>query len=246
MRPRIAITALAGVICFSSWLQFELLTTMKAVNSQLSELRGTRRGTQPPVKPMLDVRTLGPIDLKGDPVMGDQKAAVAMVEYSDFECPFCARFANDTWPTLEQEYVSTGKIRVFFKHQPLPIHRNARRAAEYAICSAGQGKFWEMHDKLFQAPRLLDESSLQSNARAIGLNSKSLERCLAEEAAEKVRMDQASAEAVGATGTPAFFIGRLMPGPTLKAVRRVSGAVSVDQFRAAINQVLAQSADGLK
>ncbi len=82
---------------------------------------------------------------------GDENASVTLVEYSDFECPFCARFSTQTLPQILEEYVNSGKVRIAFKHFPLPFHASAQKAAEASMCAGEQGKFWEYHDKLVEA-----------------------------------------------------------------------------------------------
>src|SRR3989344_4001132 len=92
------------------------------------------------------------VDLGGAPVRGSASSAVTVVEFSDFECPFCGRMFTQTLPQLQRDYIDTGKVRFVYKQFPLTsIHKNAQWAAEASLCALEQGKFWEMHDKLFTA-----------------------------------------------------------------------------------------------
>ena len=91
------------------------------------------------------------INIEGAHVLGDSNAKVVLVDFSDYECPYCIRHFNQTWPDIKKNYVDTGKIRVVFKNFPLNFHPNAQKAAEAAECASDQGKFWEMHDKIFSA-----------------------------------------------------------------------------------------------
>lgn len=91
------------------------------------------------------------IDIGDSPVLGESGAKVTIVEFSDFECPYCARHFTQTWPKIKSEYLDKGLIKLIFKNYPLTFHTNAQKAAEAAECAKEQGKFWEMHDKLFQA-----------------------------------------------------------------------------------------------
>jgi len=91
------------------------------------------------------------INIEGSPVLGDSNAKVTLVEFSDFECPYCIRHFSQTWPELKKTYIDTGKVKIVFKYFPLGFHPNAQKAAEAAECSNDQGKFWEMHDKIFSA-----------------------------------------------------------------------------------------------
>lgn len=91
------------------------------------------------------------IKIEGSPVLGDSNAKVTLVEFSDFECPYCIRHFSQTWPDLKKNYIDTGKVKIVFKYFPLTFHPNAQKAAEAAECANSQGKFWEMHDKIFSA-----------------------------------------------------------------------------------------------
>lgn len=91
------------------------------------------------------------IELGDSPVLGDANAKITIVEFSDFECPFCARHFTQTYPEIKSNYIDKGITKLIFKNYPLPFHSSAQKAAEAAECAKEQGKFWEMHDKLFTA-----------------------------------------------------------------------------------------------
>src|SRR2546426_5238069 len=166
---------------------------------------------------------------------GRPDAPVTVYEMSDFQCPYCRSFALTTLPILEREYVQTGKVRLVYINLPLPyLHANAFAAALVATCAARQGKFWPMHDALFQhqeawaalkdpVPYLLALAD-----SAAGLNRARLARCATEPAvAAEVRSDAARAAASGATSTPTFYIeGGLL-----------EGAQPIEVFRAALDSI---------
>lgn len=135
------------------------------------------------------------MSLDGAATKGDRKAKVALIEYSDFQCPFCGRFARETLPQLDEKYVRPGKVLVAFRHLPLPIHALAQRAAEAAECAGQQNKFWLMHDFLFRDSGQLAESKLTSSAAGLGLNDGQFKACLEGRTAAKARADAAFARA---------------------------------------------------
>jgi protein-disulfide isomerase len=167
-------------------------------------------------------------DIKiGDaPTMGPASAKVTVVAFSDFQCPFCSR-AVPTLKQIESDY--KGRIRVAFKQMPLPFHDKAHLAAEAALAANEQGKFWEMHDKLFANQQALDRPSLEKYAEELGLNMAKFKAAL-DSGKFKERVDREAKEgnAVGATGTPTFFInGHILVG-----------AQPVDAFKTAIDAEL--------
>jgi protein-disulfide isomerase len=164
-------------------------------------------------------------------------ARVAVIEYSDFECPFCGKFARETLPALEAKYVRTGKVLLVFRQFPLPIHALAYKAAEGTLCAGRQDRFWEMHDQLF-LNRALDEGSLRRYARVIGLNEQQFESCLQGEAADAVRQEVESGKTLGVSGTPTFLLGYIQPDGRLKVTERLSGAQPVAAFEAVLDRLL--------
>jgi protein-disulfide isomerase len=170
----------------------------------------------------------GKQDIKlGDaPVMGPASAKVLVVAFSDFQCPFCSR-AVPTLKQIEQDY--KGKIRVAFKQMPLPFHDHAHLAAEAALAANEQGKFWEMHDKLFANQQALERANLDQYAQDLGLNMSKFRAALdSGKFKEKVDSDAKEGAAVGATGTPTFFING----------HKLVGAQPVEAFKTAIDAEL--------
>jgi protein-disulfide isomerase len=170
-----------------------------------------------------------PIILTTDHILAEGTPALTVVEYADFQCPFCGRFARETYPTIKAEYIDTGKVRWVFRHFPLAIHANARDAAEASECAHDQGMFWEYHDHLFNNQAALDVASLKAYAGQLGLDQTTFDGCLdGGGKAARVQMDVDSGTALGVTGTPAFFIGG----------RRVQGFQTISQFRALLDDAL--------
>jgi protein-disulfide isomerase len=148
---------------------------------------------------------------EGFPAKGPEGAPVTIVEFSDFECPYCARVN----PALDQVVKKYGdKVRLVFRQFPLNIHANAQKAAEASLCARDQGKFWEMHDAMFKEQRSLGVEQLKEKAARLDLDAETFNECLdSSRYAEAVVADLQAGSAVGVTGTPAFFInGRFISG----------------------------------
>lgn len=194
-----------------------------------------RRG-RPPAPPLPSE----PFSLDGVTQVGNRDAKVVVVEFSDFQCPYCARFASDTLPELRRRYIDQGKVLFAFRHLPLAIHPMAVKAAEAAECAGKQGRFWAMHDRLFRAP-ITSEDSLVEQSRAIGLNIEVFRQCLTGETAGRVMADAAFAKSIQVTGTPTFFLGTKGVDGRVTVVERLSGAQPLPSFEGPIDRLLAAS-----
>lgn len=182
--------------------------------------------SRPESPPPADPVALGVSALQGDPT-----APLALVVFSDFQCPFCTTFANEALPKIKQAYVSTGRVIVAFRHFPLTNqHPQAQKAAEAAECAGRQGRFWEMHDTLFLNQLPMDESSLTRRASALGLNIVAFDRCLAGEAALKVQTDFLLGVKLGVSGTPAVLIGFTQPDGSVRMTDRLSGIKTFEEI----------------
>ena len=161
-----------------------------------------------------------------DPVRGNPRAPVTVVEFSDFQCPFCSR-ALPTLKQVEQGYGN--QVRVVWKHQPLAMHPQAMPAALAAEAAREQGKFWEMHDKLFQNQQALDPQSLERYARELGLDLARFRGAQADPRLRaRVEEDQALAARLGITGTPTFVVNG----------EKVIGAQPFEKFKEVIDSQL--------
>lgn len=184
------------------------------------------------------------IDLTGQPFKGSPDARLVMVEFSDYQCPYCFRHVEQTSPQIDREFVDTGKMTRYFFDLPLEsIHKNAFGAALAANCAEKQGRFWEMHDKLFTNHSALEAGKLPGYAAQVGLDVEDFQACLADSAtAQRVRGEMATAARVGAQGTPNFWIGfRDGKDPSkAKLVRNIRGAKAYADFKAVIEGLLAE------
>ncbi len=177
------------------------------------------------------------IDTSNDPVLGDENAEVSIIEFSDFQCPFCARVYRGALTELKNsEYFKKGEVNLVFKNFPLnSIHPYAQKAAEAAECSHEQGKFWQYHDLLFANQHALDINSLKSYASRAGLNMQEFNSCLdSGRMAQEVSKDMQAGIDAGARGTPYFVIINNKNGNS----RTLSGALPWSSFEAAIREVI--------
>jgi len=195
---------------------------------------------QQPTQPSAPIITK--ISLDDDPVKGDPNAPVTIVEFSDFQCPFCKRFFDQTLPDIEEQYIKTGKVNFVYRDFPLSsIHPNAQAAHIGAECADEQGKFWEYHDILFEKQSEWSKTSLsdlnnvlEQFASEVGLESNSFGTCLESTTfLSEVNKDYSDGISYGVTGTPAFFIGNDKDGYV-----KLTGAQPFSAFQASIDRHL--------
>lgn len=164
-----------------------------------------------------------------DAFLGNANAPVKIVEFSDYQCPFCARFYSNTLPDLKKNFIDTGKVKFVYRDYPLGFHEDAQKAAEATECAEDQGKFWEMHDKIFDNQRAIDVNSLKTYASELGLDTDQFNSCLdSGKYASEVQKDLSDGQAAGVSGTPTFFING----------KKLVGAQPYEAFEQVINQEL--------
>ena len=187
--------------------------------------------------------TSGTLSLAGSAIKGDPNAAISIVEYSDFQCPFCRRFYTATLDQIQTNYVDTGKVNFYYKHFPLGFHPAAQPSAEAFECARDQGKEWEFHDKLFDEQGKQGGGTVQYTADDIktwaaqipGLDSGPFNECLdSGKYRQKIQADFAEGSANGISGTPSFLIGNNEKGWT-----RLVGAQPYSVFASALDALLA-------
>jgi protein-disulfide isomerase len=190
-------------------------------------------------RPALKV-SASPIPLDGAARKGDSSAKLVLIEFADFQCPYCGKFAHDALRDIERDFVATGKLQLVFRHLPLGIHPFARSAAAAAICASSEGRFWQMHDRLFENPSRLDDKTIRSGAEAIGLDTSTFESCLvAESTRRQLEADAALAESLGVKGTPAFLVAKTRPDGTAIGIEWIGGAVPYKRFREVLDKAQA-------
>lgn len=169
------------------------------------------------------------------------QARLALVEFSDFECPFCARYARETLSPLKREFVDTGQVAYIFRHLPLQgVHAQAFVAAQAAECAAQQARFWPMHDFLFRNQHTLAAVDWRGEAPALGLDEKKFQMCLSDDlVVAKIKKDEDEGQRLGIRSTPTFLLGTVDVKGTIVVRRRINGARPYSVFRAAVQELLA-------
>ena len=178
-------------------------------------------------------------DVGPNPAKGEASADLTLIEFTDYQCGYCARHLRETFPRISEEFVATDKLRYVVVDMPLQRHTQAFQAAEVARCAGDQGKYWEMHDRLFAFQRALEPWT--GHADALGLDRPAFDACLAERKyAEAVRRDMNEARRAGATGTPSFVLARTNPESPdqVTALSFIRGARPFEDFQAQINEAL--------
>ncbi len=239
----IAIAAFVGGYSLGTFDQSDSGLSGEELKAILSEIEIKTIAPQPVQQPgQPSAPQIIQVSLDDDPFKGNENAPVTIVEFSDFQCPFCLRFYEQTLPSIMENYVDTGKVKFVYRDFPLDsIHPNARPAHIAAECADEQGKFWEYHDILFDKQvewQRLSSSDLQSTltlyATDLELQSASFEDCLESDSiADEVNKDSLDAARYGATGTPAFFIGNEKDGFV-----KLTGAQPYQSFQAVIDAQL--------
>jgi protein-disulfide isomerase len=188
----------------------------------------------------------GPVDSKvsyafpaGGLSVGRDNAPLVLVEYTDYQCPFCQRFQNGAFAQIKTNYIDTGKLRFVSRDFPLEFHENARRAAVAGRCAAEQGKYWEMRQTIFANSGQLQADEILDDAGKSSLDVTKFKACVDSNKYKAViDKDIAEGTAAGVTGTPSFVLGHVQNG-NLNGVRIV-GAMPYQQFDAKIQELLKQ------
>ncbi|HEU4522359.1 MAG TPA: DsbA family protein [Thermoanaerobaculia bacterium] len=236
---RAATVILISILCampVAAQSNAELQKELEAIRKELQEIKRLLQSRPAPAAAELPRQ---PIDISLDPVKGEAAAKVALIEYSDYQCPFCSRFGRDAYPQLDEAYIRTGKVKYVFRDLPLDFHKQAFKAAEAAHCAGEQGKFWEMHDQLFANQKQLGVEDLQRHAATLGLDAPRFQQCLdSGRFGDAIRKDIREANSAGISGTPTFLIGTVNADGTVQVKRKLVGAKPYSEFRTAIDELL--------
>jgi protein-disulfide isomerase len=220
-------------------LQKQVDTLQQGQKEMQKELEEIRKLLMPPERPMPESVGLNAGDT---PFRGYKKAKIVLLEYFDYQCPFCATFFNHTMPQVLSDYVLKGKVKYVVRDFPLEaVHPNALRAAEAAHCANDQGKFWPMHDAVMGNSGALDRPKLRVYARDVQLDVSAFDKCVdSGKYASKINDSVTVGTTLGVEGTPTFFLGVVdASGQKIESVQRFDGVIPYSKLKDAIDRLLA-------
>ncbi|MBU0554103.1 thioredoxin domain-containing protein [Myxococcota bacterium] len=188
-----------------AWIMLGLMIALTSVSFGLYKYRLSQAKAEARAQKAQEERVyFEGIEVGMAPRIGPASALVQVVEFSDFECPYCGKFAQ-TLKEIHEE--NPGLFSLHFKHTPMAFHERAQPAARAAICAQRQGRFWPMHDTLFERRKQLSDADLEGYAKALGLDMEAYTACLKDPATQaQINADLAQAKALGVGGTPTFFV----------------------------------------
>lgn len=236
---------LTAVLVVAAFIIGSLYTQVQTLQKESTRPQGEVNTLQPvAAKPQQPSKGVASVD--DDPVLGDKNAPVTIIEFSDYECPFCKRHFDETLPQIVKEYVETGKVKVVYRDFPLSFHDPmATKEAVGANCAREQGgdsKYFQYHDEIFTRTKSngngLSESDLTTIATDLGLNLSVFNTCLSDTSrVDEIKKDIADGISAGASGTPTFVIGKTTNSGEVEG-DLVAGAQPYAAFKAIIDPLL--------
>jgi protein-disulfide isomerase len=249
----LSVLLLSSSVAFAQdWIAEEMLQQLteirqelKLLKEEVSELKQALKNGAPTQQGGANVRNsakpvIADINLEGLPSLGSSEAKVAIIEFTDYECPFCRRHTIQTIPELEENYIKTNKIQYFAKQFPLSFHSRAKGAAAAALCAEKlkKGSYWHYHEGLFSGKITFDKASYLNTAEQLTLNQKKYTQCLdSQKISERIDAEIAEGSNLGVSGTPAFFIGKVQDNKLVDA-KFISGARPYEIFAKTIDSLL--------
>ncbi len=248
------IFCLTGALSFStSFASADEAEELKLLKQEVESLKAGQRAIRQEIKglktllssqrkqrsPIRDVNVT--LSVADDPYKGVTDARVTMIEFSDYQCPFCSRHTSTVLPQLEKNYVETGKVKYVLRDFPLSFHKQAPKAHEAAHCAGEQGKYWDMHAQLLANQKALHLDKLPTHAKTSGVSDlAAFQECLdSGKYGKRVNLSMAEGNKLGIRGTPTFAVGLTESNGTVKALKIVRGAQSYTVFQKIIDGLLA-------
>lgn len=230
------------------WVVEEILQQIKSLRSEINSLKQDVTALNNKVdklakpKPAVAAKRTAPtkVDL-GPNRLGDKNAQYAIIEFSDYQCPYCGRHVTNVLPQIKKELIDTGRVQYVLRDYPLSFHGAAKGAAIAARCAGQQDQYWAMHAALFANQRQLNTETYIDSAKTIGLKAGTFVKCINDpKQGEAVDQDLAYGNSLGVTGTPKFFVGKIQ-GETITNVVTISGAQSYGAFSGALLRLQQQA-----
>jgi protein-disulfide isomerase len=216
-----------------------ILASLAIVYSVYLQWRRTQPAAPPQVAPPSQ-----PLSIEGAPTFGAPGATVAIVQFSDFQCPYCSQFVSEVLPAIKTKFVDTGDVKLVYRHFPLPIHPLAPKAAQAAECANAQGQFWSLHDDLYLNQRELFSPQgdfgevLLQRASRLGLDTGAFTVCMQGPPPAIVASDLALGKSLGVRGTPAFFLGTVEADGRVKVSKVFTGVRPAADFERELTALL--------
>jgi protein-disulfide isomerase len=212
----------------------DLKTELRSIRGEMEQLKQTIHDLTTP-KPLV-------FDITGAPALGNDGAKLVMIEFSDYQCPYCMDYFSNTYRRLIAEYVKTGRVKYVARDFPVEnIHPKALEAAQAARCATEQGKFWEMHDSLFANQKNFASTGIADAATAAGLDIAKFNACFeSRKYADAIHKEEDDTVKLGIKGTPAFFIGTPDPAnpAKIKLVKGLIGSQPLPAFQQTLDSLL--------
>ncbi len=218
----------------------ELKIGQQAIRKELMEIKSLLlKPAGLPAGPQLSIKGVE-FEIGNNPIQGSGAAKLILVEFTDYQCPYCSRYVKETYPKIAEQYLNKGVIRYAIVDQPLPIHPLAGKAAEASHCADDQGKFWEMHKAMMLKQDSLGD--LSTYALSLDLSVSEFENCIKTDKYKgEVVKDVALAQKLGINGVPGFIIGSIDPKNPMKVkgISFIRGALPFTNFQKEIDLAVA-------
>ncbi len=219
----------------------ELSKSQAQIQKELEEIKALLKAQAGRVEtPAARPQEVFTVNVFGEPFKGDPAARVAILEYSDFDCSYCAKYATEIYPLIDHAYIKGGKVKYFFRDLPMPEHPSALFKARLARCAGDQERFWEAHDRLFRDQKPFDAAVMTQFIQELKLDEAAFKACISSDRyIAAIQRSSNGAARMRINGTPAFIIGTLgQDGSVLQATKVFLGAESFEAFRAVLDDLL--------
>ena len=236
---------LSSNIQAEDWITEEVLKQLSEIRQELKTLQSEVKGLKDALsnKPVAQpsIRT-GNIELSSSPFIGNKNAEIAIIEFSDYQCPYCKRHYSQTFPDIKKNYIDSNKVKYVMKQYPLGFHAKARGASIAALCveKLKPGQYWKAHEAIFSGETKLATEDYIELAQTVGIKQSKFESCLNDSTvSQQVDSDMQQGESVGVSGTPAFYIGKIVNGEVVNG-QLITGARPFSSFSSVINRLLSE------